>query len=293
MPTHSSSTPPSNAADRIAFLARVSLVCPFLVVLLALIGARLENRLVADIGAIALAFIGLLCGIAALIRGRQSAGASVAVQGGIGLLISLVFVGIVLNNYLQSQSSTPSESAQSGTAAQRLSEALAQFVVRTTELEQRLVAAAKPLADSPVLNLAGVQSTDSLDSRRTQVEAFLEASGALSNHLAQAQSFIEARLTARGASADEARTNSAGFLDNLQPKILVSYQIREIEHQYSQTLMEALRLLTSQWGKWMSTAEGTPRFDDDAATRQYAELLNRLSALETRDLELKQKLANP
>jgi hypothetical protein len=285
-------TPPTPNADRIAFVARASLICPFLVVLLALAGSRMESpfRWMAEVGAFAFAFVGLICGITALVRGRQSGGASVAVQGGVGFLISLVFLGIVLNNYLQSQSSSARRDSASA-EAQRLSEALAQFVARTTELEQRLVAASKPLAESPVLNLTAVQSPADLDSRKRQVHAFMDASRALSNHLAQAQTTIETQLTERGVAADEAREISSGFLNNLQPKISILNQIRQIEHHYGGTLTSALDLLNAQWGNWKCNTDGAPQFANESQAQRYSECLERLKTLESQDLQLKHALA--
>ncbi|MCL4180438.1 MAG: hypothetical protein KJ072_22160 [Verrucomicrobia bacterium] len=302
MTTNPNPTAANVAADRMVLIARISLICPFLVVLLALIAGRIEppSRTIAELAGGLLAVIGLLCGIAALTRGRRSAGTTVAVQGGIGFLISLVFVGIVLNDYLRARQQAQSDPGP-GTprtegvfpAAQRLAEALARFVARTTELDQRLAAAAKPLGESPVLKVAEVKSTADLDARRKLVEAFLEASQALNQHLAQAQPFIESQLSNGGMPAAEASEIAAQFLKNLEPQISTSLQIREIENLYSQTLIETLDLLSRQRDGWVASPEGDPRFADDALARQYSGLLQRLNELETRDLELKRKLSNP
>ncbi len=302
MPTDSTPTAAKIAADRMVLIARISLICPFLVVFLALIAGRIEPpaRTIAELAGALLAVIGLLCGIVALTRGRRSAGATVAVQGGIGFLISLVFVGIVLNDYLrarQQAQSVPGPGAPPTEgvfpAAQRLAEALARFVARTTELDQRLAAAAKPLADSPVLKVAEVKSTADLDARRKLVEAFLGASQALDQHLAQALPFIQSQLANNGMAAAEAGEIAAQFLKSLEPQISLSRQIREVENQYSRTLIEALDLLSRHRNQWEASPEGDPRFTDDTLAQQYSGLLQRLTELETRDLELKQKLSNP
>jgi hypothetical protein len=302
MPNQQTPNPASSAADRIARAARISLVCPFLVVLMALIASRLEwpYRIVAELGAGVLALTGLICGIAALARGRRSAGSAVAIQGGIGLVISLVFVGIVLNNYLRAQphpraNQKPAESLdQSGMSpeAQRLAEALAHFVLKTTELEQRMVAASKPLGESPVLELSGVDSVADLAARRSQVEDFLKTSHALSNHLSHSQTFIELQLVDRGTPAAEANALATAFLKNIETQLSDSLQLRGIEHDYSQTLLQALDLLKARWGAWKTQAEGAPLFEDEAATRQYAALQQRLDELETRGRELKEPPPN-
>jgi hypothetical protein len=302
MPTNPNPTAANAAADRMVLIARISLICPFLVVLLALIAGRIEppSRTIAELAGGLLALVGLLCGIAALTRGRRSSGATVAVQGGIGFVISLVFVGIVLNDYLRARQQAQSD-PRPGTpltegvfpTAQRLAEALARFVARTTELDQRLAAAAKPLGESPVLKVAEVKSTADLDARRKLVEAFLEASQALNQHLAQAQPFIENQLSNSGMPAAEASEIAAQFLKSLEPQISISLQIRAVENQYSRTLIEALDLLSRHRDGWEASPEGAPRFADDALARQYSDLLQRLTELETRDLELKQKLSNP
>ena len=71
----------------------------------------------------------------------------------------------------------------------------------------------------------------------SDVDAFIEASRALSNHLSQAQASIETQLVQRGVSPDEARDTSSGFAGSLQPKISLLNQIREVEHHYGATLL--------------------------------------------------------
>ena len=302
MPNPQAPNSASSSADRIARAARISLVCPFLVVLIALIASRFEGpyRIVAELGAGVLALVGLICGIAALAQGRRSVGSAVAIQGGIGLVIGLVFVGIVLNNYLRTPphartNQKPAESLdESGTSpeARRLAEALAYFVMKTTELEQRMVAASKPLGDSPVLDLSGVDSVADLAARRSRVEDYLKTSHALSNHLNQSQTFIELQLVERGTPAPEASALAAAFLKSIGGQLSDALQLRGIEHDYSQTLLQALDLLKDQWGNWKSQAEGGPMFEDEAVTRQYATFLQRLEELEARRRELKQPPSN-
>jgi hypothetical protein len=296
MPSDSSANP-----DRIALAAKISLVCPFVVVLIALLTHWLPPafQAIGELAAGAVAVVGLICAITALAQARRST--SIAVQGGIGLVIGLVFVGVVLNNYLRAQQSVRAERGMDRSSdepgmspqAQRLSEAVARFIAKTTELEQRLVAAAKPLGTSPVLDLSGAKSTEDLLGRRSTVETYLAASHALSNHLAQAQPFLEHELTIRGATPAEAGGNAAGFLENIQAQLSTSRQIRELEHVYSQTLIQALDLLDEHWGAWQTQPQGTPLFETEEVALQYAALLKRLDELEARDRELKQQLSTP
>ncbi len=277
MPSESSpNTPNSNG---LVLVARISLICPFLVVAVALLSGVLpaDYRAGADIASAGLALVGLLCGITALVQGYRAAQGPLALQGGIGLVISLVFAGIVLNNYQKAQRAAQTELAThassaetaSSTEASHLAEALARFVGRTTELERQLVAASKPLSQSPVLDMTGVESPASLSSRRTMVEGFLECSHALSNHLAQSQAFIENQLIGLGTPAGAATNLATEFLKSMEHQLSASCQIREIEHAYSQTLLQALDVLKAQWGSWKLQGDTNPVFESESATREY------------------------
>ena len=293
----------STHSDRVALAAKASLICPFVVVLLALVTHRIpsELRIVGELAAGAVAVIGLLCAVFALAQCRRSANASVAVQGGIGFVIGLVFVGIVLNNYLRAQRKVQVERGPAGSArepgmspqAQRLGEAVARFLSKTTELEQRLVSAAQPLGASPVLDLTAVDSAEVLIARQSKVNDYLAASHALSNHLAQARGFLEAQLIERGATPEEAGLNAGDFLKHIDPQLSTSRQLRELEYQYSQTLIQALDFLRQRWGTWTIQPQGTPIFATEEVNLEYAAFLLRLDQLETQDRELKQRLANP
>jgi hypothetical protein len=304
MPSNPSPLHTNPNSDRIALAAKASLVCPFVVVLIALITSWSAPgfRVIGELAAGAVAVIGLICAIVALTQGRRSAGSSsIALQGGIGLLIGLVFVGIVLNNYLRAQRNGQAEGGMaesrdaSGISPQtgRLSEAVARFVARTTELEQRLVVAAKPLAESPVLDLTGVESAEALLTRQSIVKVYIEASHALSNHLAQAQSFLEGQLTGRGASPAEASAIAGEFLKHIDAQLSTADQIRALEYDYTRTLIEALELLRNRWGAWNIQPQGTPVFDLEEDSLQYGSLLKRLDEFEARDRALKQRLSNP
>jgi hypothetical protein len=293
----------SPLSERVALAAKVSLICPFIVVLFAFLNHRLPTdlRVASELAAGTVAVIGLLCAVFALAQCRRSADASVAVQGGIGLVIGLVFVGIVLNHYLRAQRSVqaerdPAESASEpgiSPQAQRLSEAVGRFVARTSELEQRLAAAAKPLGASPVLDLTGVDSASVLLARQATVNDYLAASHAMSNHLAQARGFLESQLQERGATPEEAGLNAGSFLKNIEPQLATSRELRELEYHYSQTLIQALEFLRERWGAWTIQPQGTPLFKSDDVSLQYAGFLKRLDEMEAQDRELKQRLAHP
>jgi hypothetical protein len=303
MPSHRTSPPANPSNNRVALAAKASLICPFVVVILALLTHRIpaDLRVVGELAAGGVAVIGLLCAVYALAQCRRSANASTAIQGGIGLAIGLVFVGIVLNNYLRAQQNVQVERDPAGSArgpgmspqAQRLSEAVARFVVKTTDLEQRLASAARPLGASPVLDLTAVDSAAVLLARQSTVNDYLTASHALSNHLAQAQSFLESQLKERGATPEEAGMNAGDFLKNIEAQFSRSRQLRELEYHYSQALIQALELLRQRWGAWKIQPQGTPLFESEEVSLQYAGFLKRLDELEAQDRELKQRLANP
>ena len=293
----------STRSDRVALAAKASLICPFVVVLLALVTHWIpsELRIVGDLAAGAVAVIGLFCAVLALAQWRRSADASVVIQGGIGFVIGLVFVGIVLNHYLRAQREVQTERAPAGSArepglspqTQRLSEAVARFISKTTELEQRLVSAAEPLGASPVLDLTAVNSTEVLLARQSKVNDYLAASHALSNHLAQARGFLEAQLIERGSAPEEAGLNAGEFLKHIDPQLATSRQLRELEYHYSQTLIQALDFLRQRWGAWTIQPQGTPIFATAEVNLEYAAFLQRLDQFEAKGRELKQRLANP
>ncbi len=303
MPSHRTSPPPNPGNDRVALAAKTSLICPFVVVLLALVTHWIpsELRIVGELAAAAVALIGLFCAVFALAQWRRSAHASVAIQGGIGFVIGMVFVGIVLNNYLRTQREIQVERGPAGSArepgispqAQRLGEAVARFISKTTELEQRLVSAAQPLGASPVLDLTAVDSTEVLLARQSMVNDYLAASHALSNHLAQARGFLEAQMIERGSTPEEAGLNAGDFLQHIDPQFSTLRQLRELEYHYSQTLIQALDFLRQRWGAWTIQPQGTPIFETEELNLLYAAFLQRLDQLEAQDRELKQRLANP
>jgi hypothetical protein len=303
MPSHPTPNPAHSNANRIALAARISLVCPFLVILLALLAGQIELpfRTYVELAAGLVALLGLFSGMAALVQGRRAAGSSVAIQGGIGLLISLVFVGIVLSDYLETQQRIRAERRIDGSTVlagvdpepQRLAEALARFVGRKMELEQNLMTAAKPLGETPVLDMTGVESAAVLVTRRSMVETFMTASHALSNHLAQSHSFIQDQLVERGTAPAKAREIASGFLSNLESQLSASLQLRELEHNYSATLIQALDLLQQHWGAWKTQSNAPPVFEDEPAAGQYAALLRRLAGFEDRERALKQSLLQP
>jgi hypothetical protein len=293
----------STHSDRVALAAKASLICPFVVVLLALLTHWIpaELRIAGELAAGAVALIGLIGAVFALAQWRRSANASVAVQGGIGFVIGLVFVGIVLNDYLRARREVqvergPAESARELGAshqAQRLSEAVARFISKNTELEQRLASAAQPLGASPVLDLTAVDSTEVLLARQSKVNDYLTASHALSNHLVQARVFLETQLIERGSTPEEAGRNAGEFLAHIDPQLATSRQLRELDYHYSQALIQALDFLRQRWGDWTIQPQGTPIFATEEANLEYAAFLHRLEQLEAQDRELKQRLANP
>jgi hypothetical protein len=303
MPSHRTSPPAHPGNDRVALAAKASLICPFVVVLLALVTHWMpsELRIVGELAAGAVAVIGLLCAVFALAQWRRSANTSIAIQGGIGFVIGLVFVGIVFNHYLRAQREIQAERGPAGSApepgispqTQRLGESVARFISKTTELEQRLVSAAQPLGASPVLDLTAVDSVEVLLARQSTVKDYLAASHALSNHLAQARGFLEVQMIERGSTPEEAGLNAADFLEHIDPQLTTSRQLRELEYHYSQTLIQALDFLRQRWGAWTIQPHGTPTFATDEVNLEYAAFLQRLDQLEAQDRELKQRLANP
>jgi hypothetical protein len=299
MPNDLPTTSPEFSCNRIALAAKLSLICPFVVFLLALLANRLElpARLAVEVSAGLVALVGMSCGVTALAVGKRTAGSSVAFQGGLGLLIGLVFVGIVLTSHLRARhqanaNGTPPDKDASP-EVQRLAETLARFFARTTELEQRLAAAARPLSEPPVLGMSNVNSAAELTSRRTMVEKFLASSRDLSNHLAQSQSIIEKEMRERGASETEARTVAEAFAKDVEPRLAVARQIRELEHGYSEVMIQTLDLLAQEWGAWKVGPTGAPVFDKESAAQKHDDLKQRLAELQAQDQTLKASLSKP
>jgi hypothetical protein len=141
--------------------------------------------------------------------------------------------------------------------------------------------------------MSNVNSAAELTSRRAMVEKFLASSHDLSNHLAQSQSILENEMRERGAPESEARTVAEAFAKDVEPRLAVARQIRELEHGYSEVMIQTLDLLAQEWGAWKVGPTGGPVFDKESAARKHDELKQRLTDLQARDQALKASVSKP
>ena len=293
------STPPSSQtpAGSNAFPSRAaifSLVAPVAAGVLGLItghlrtdvsatGADLPGVLIAISGV--LLVVGFLAAILGLALGKRP-----GQKGPFGVAIS----GLALNVIILLAIILPAVSAISKVKTEkRLSLAAGNaYLQKLQQASNEYSIHLKALKDAQVLDMKGVDQKGQLETRKTLVRQFLAANDQLKGVLANAETLYKEELVRVKLPQAAADAQLAKYRQGA-PANEQAMKIRDAETRIGNSLLGALDLLDTNWGKWSyNTNQNRVTFSEQDSEKQFHQLMAALDSASQEQAQLLNQLVN-
>lgn len=167
------------------------------------------------------------------------------------------------------------------------------FQWQLNEIRKKYQLAGAALTNPVILDMAGITDVGEIGNRIETIQDFIIASRELRDFSKNSTAIYKYEVSRHVLSETARQEVLKGFLDRtekLNPTIIT---MRDAELHKCDAMLKLLKLLEKTWGQWeWDSVKGGVIFDTDAQTKNYAALVAKIEAAETRMNELQDKLAS-
>lgn len=157
------------------------------------------------------------------------------------------------------------------------------------ESQTRYSAAAKRVNDAGWGAATRLGSLAAIDRRMEMIRSLAKENESFAALMREIPKQFRERLTKAGVAGPKIGLALVRHVPQKKTELVL--KIREQDRLLCDAWLDALQLLRDQWGRWRLDAEaGTVRFESDSAAGAHAALMDRIRAIQERQIQLQKKL---
>ncbi len=168
--------------------------------------------------------------------------------------------------------------------------ASAEFLRNQQSILSNYYAAAKPLVQARLLDMADIETTNELEKRKTMVTRFLGANGGVSNYMGKAENDYRTLLLEKGLPESRVDEETKRLRANME-KVGQTSAIFSLNDRVGQSELRALGLLESNWDSWSydSSLRKTV-FKDESLRSDFNRMVSEINTATKERAGVQQKL---